>query len=136
MRSSKNKKLSKKKADTYFAKYIRFRDQDKGCCTCGKHIGSYYSDGDLVVEGDCGHFITRENETTRYDEKNCALQCHHCNRFKGGKQYEFSIYIDKRWGKGTAEKLLIQSKMRASARTQYDYEMIALKYREKLKEVA
>jgi hypothetical protein len=28
-----------------------------------------------------------------------------CNRFEGGRPYEFGIAIDKRWGKGTAARL-------------------------------
>ncbi len=124
MRQSKNIKLAKKKADTYFAEFIRARDIRRGCATCAGY-----------GTGDCGHFITRDNGHTRYDEKNCALQCIPCNRFKGGKQFEFSKYINMRWGEGTAEQLLIKSKMPGRPRRQYDYEQIAELYKTKLKEL-
>ena len=42
---------------------------------------------------------------TRFSYQNVAKQCKKCNRFEGGRPYEFSVAIDKRYGKGTAKKL-------------------------------
>ncbi len=42
---------------------------------------------------------------TRFDYKNVGKQCKKCNRFEGGRPYEFGIAIDKRWGEGTAKEL-------------------------------
>jgi hypothetical protein len=42
---------------------------------------------------------------TRYDEKNCALQCAKCNTFNQGEQYLFSKAIDDIYGEGTADEL-------------------------------
>ncbi len=119
---SKSKKLAKLKADKYFSLYIRERDKDKPCCTCGKRSNLK----------DAGHFISREKEATRYDEKNVHGQCQECNRFKYGKQYEHSLHIDKLYGKGTAESLLLKSRMTCK-RNQFDYEMIAEEFKNKLK---
>ena len=47
---------------------------------------------------------------TRFDYRNVAGQCKKENRFEGGKPYEFGLEIDKRFGKGTAEKLFKLSK--------------------------
>ena len=52
-----------------------------------------------------GHFQSRRFMATRYDEKNCAVQCIGCNCFKQGEQFRFSIYIDSKYGEGTAEYL-------------------------------
>jgi hypothetical protein len=130
VRTSRTKKLSKAKADKKFSEYIRRRDADKDgyikCCTCPtkKHW----------KEMDCGHFISRRYEATRHNDKNAGPQCPHCNRFNQGKQFEFAKYVDKRWGEGTADELLLLSKW-ICKRNQYDYEMIAQEYDEKIKKL-
>lgn len=92
--------------DKAFSIFIRLRDiNDDGyssCVTCGKLM--------TLKTSQCGHFISRIHYATRWEEKNCAAQCVACNMFKQGKQYEFGLAIDKRYGVGTAQKLLIQSK--------------------------
>jgi hypothetical protein len=119
---SKTKSLSKKKADTYFAQFIRLRDKDKPCITCGQ----------FKSDKDCGHFISRRFDSTRYDEKNANGQCLTCNRFQYGNQYAHGKAIDKLYGEGTADSLHLKSRM-MSNRNQYDYEVIAETYREKIK---
>jgi 5-methylcytosine-specific restriction endonuclease McrA len=95
------------KLDTSFSEFVRLRDSDHQgvckCITCGdfKHWQSI----------DCGHFITRDNMSTRWDEQNCNAQCQHCNRFKSGKQFEHGLAIDKKYKEpGLAAKLHIKSK--------------------------
>ncbi len=115
-------KKSKAKADRYFSSFIRERDKDKPCVTCGK-----YTD-----KKDCGHFISRRFESTRFDEKNSHGQCQKCNRFEYGNQFEHGIKIDDMYGDGTAKQLHIKSKMLCK-RNKFDYEEIATYYREKIK---
>ena len=92
--------------DKVFSIFIRLRDiDDEGfsyCVTCGKPM--------TLKTSQCGHFISRRHFATRWEEKNCAAQCVGCNMFAQGKQYEFGLAIDMRFGVGTAQKLLIQSK--------------------------
>lgn len=127
MRASKNKSLAKKKCDRYFSKYIRKRDTDyRGigqCITCGKHVS--------IKSADAGHFIRRDREATRYDERNVNLQCRECNRFKSGEQFEHAKAIDEKYGEGTADELLQKSKMRCRRR-QDDYEWLSKEFKEKL----
>ena len=60
---------------------------------------------------DAGHFVTRENMGTRWEEENVNAQCPHCNRFKSGKQYEHGLAIDQKYKKaGTASLLVIKGK--------------------------
>lgn len=96
-----------KEADKYFSLMIRQRDADRDdfcrCITCG--VRKHWK------EMDCGHFISRKHKSTRYDPQNCAAQCKGCNIFSQGKQFEFGLAIDRRYGQGTAEKLLLKSKM-------------------------
>lgn len=108
-KKSKKKSDSKKlidKLDAIFSQFIRLRDSnDKGLCRC---ITSGQIDEWKAM--DAGHFISRNHMATRWEEKNVHAQSRKDNRFLGGRQYEHSLAIDKKYGEGTAEKLLIQSK--------------------------
>jgi len=109
------------------SEYVRRRDANYGglclCPTCGapKHW----------KEMDAGHFISRDRKSTKFDERNIHAQCPACNRFKSGKQYEMSIYIDQKYGQGTANSLLIKSKQRVR-RKRFDYEFLITEFKEKL----
>lgn len=124
LKTNNLKKKSKAKADRYFSKYIRLRDKDKPCITCGKY-------GDK----DCGHFISRRFEATRFDEKNVHGQCIKCNRFEYGNQYEHGKAIDRLYGEGSADFLLQRSKMLCK-RSAADYEYIAQEYKQKVNAIS
>jgi hypothetical protein len=120
---SASKALAKAKADRYFSEYIRLRDSVGGvavCCTCGSRVSEF----------DCGHFITRAQEATRYDEQNAHAQCLSCNRFKHGRQFEHGLHVDRVHGEGTAVKIHIKSRILCK-RKQADYEWIAQEFKEK-----
>ena len=92
----------KKELDKWFSLFIRLRDATpEGLCqcfTCGKV--SHYKTG---MQN--GHFQSRKHLTTRWDLKNCQVQCVGCNMFKAGEQYKFSISLDAKYGEGTSEEL-------------------------------
>lgn len=113
------------KADKYFSLYIRKLNSVNDYCVCITCGRSFH-----WKNIDCGHFISRAFQATRYDEKNVSPQCKHCNRFSQGVQFQFSLAIDKKYGAGMAEKLLMKSKMYCK-RNRYDYEFIADMYRGK-----
>jgi len=103
-----SKKISRsklvKKLDTIFSQYIRLKNSvdDKATCfTCGKV--------DHWKKLQCGHFQSRKHYSTRWDEINCQVQCAGCNVFKYGEQYKFSVNLDAKYGKGTAERLHIKA---------------------------
>src|SRR6187401_1190895 len=82
------------KLDTVFSEFIRLRDSDmQGICKC-------ITSGEFFHWRDCdaGHFITRENMATRWDEQNVNAQGIGDNRFKSGKQFEHGLAIDKKHG--------------------------------------
>lgn len=93
----------KKKLDKVFSEFIRLRDSDENgyvrCCTCG--VVKFWR------EVDNGHGITRGELATRFDERNCMTQCKRCN-MRGGEQYLFSQEVDRRFGEGTWEELMVQ----------------------------
>ena len=73
----------KKTQDRYFNPYIRLRDRDLPCVSCGR------SDGEIDYSGvggkwDCGHYKTRGAfPELRFDERNAAKQCKKCNGGSG-----------------------------------------------------
>jgi len=90
--------------DRVFSLYIRKRDSVNGkntCFTCGKIS--------TIAEMDAGHFMLRDRAATRYSEINVQPQCRSCNRFKNGKQFEFGIALDEKYGEGTAKELIEKS---------------------------
>jgi len=99
----KRQKFKKSTADKWFSIYIRVRDIIEGshgfcrCITC--NTAHHWK------EGDCGHFQTRDNPMTRFDERNSNFQCTACNRFKKGNQYKHGKVIDRIYGEGTADIL-------------------------------
>lgn len=119
---------AKAKADKYFSLYVRQRDANfmglVRCCTSG----TWHHWKNL----DCGHFMSRRFEATRYDEKNTGPQSRSSNRFNQGEQYKFGLYLDRKYGPKTAEKVTIKSRM-FSKRNRYDYEQIANEYKSKIK---
>jgi Bacteriophage Lambda NinG protein len=70
---------------------IRERDAGQTCISCGKF---------RTLEA--GHFRTSTHGTTRFHPWNLNGQCASCNRFAGGVTYEYSVTLDKKFGKGTA----------------------------------
>lgn len=102
----KSRKNIVKRLDTVFSLYIRLREAENEiveCFTCSKK--SHFKKG-----MQCGHFQSRKNYSTRWDPDNCRVQCYVCNVMKYGEQYKFGLKLDKLFGKGTAESLLIKSK--------------------------
>lgn len=94
----------KAKLDTVFADYIRQRDGVNGkgqCISCGEIFP--------IKDLDAGHFRSRRSNSTRYDERNVALQCRRCNRFNSGESYQFGLALDEKYGEGTALELLKKS---------------------------
>lgn len=124
------KSTLKRKLDILFSQYIRLRDTDESghgeCITCNKRI--------FWKDGDAGHFVTRNNLSTRFDERNVHLQCRRCNRFHGGMQYIHGQRIEWKYGCGTSEELFRQSRQTRKISVPEYEEMIA-KYKERIVEL-
>jgi hypothetical protein len=95
------------KLDNVFSQYIRLRESKNGiveCFTCGK---KEYWKGKGMQNG---HFMSRKHFSTRWDETNCQVQCVGCNVYGAGQQFIFSKNLDQKYGEGTAEAMLQQSR--------------------------
>lgn len=84
----------KKKAIQVFNSWVRARDKENGCISCGgnvDHAGHYYS---------AGHY-----DALRFNEDNCHGQCISCNFHKSGNLIKYGINLEKKIGKERIEKL-------------------------------
>ena len=82
-------------AVTHFHKYIRRRDQDKPCISCGKYTllqaGHFYSAG--------------SNPVVRFNEDNVHGQCKKCNYFLSGNLLPYSKNLIDKIGQDRYNKL-------------------------------
>lgn len=79
-----------KEAQIEFNRYIRERDRDLPCISCGRfHGGSY----------DAGHYRSvGAAPQLRFDEDNCHKQCVPCNQHKSGNAIEYRRGLVERIG--------------------------------------
>lgn len=92
----KNVSSLKKELDRVFSIFIRQRD--KGICfTCGRFFG--------WQKVQCGHFVARQHNSTRYDERNCNAQCYACNMLYGGRADDYALNLEAKYGKGIVAEL-------------------------------
>lgn len=90
-----------KRLDSIFSKYIRQKYAKNGvvkCFTCDREYP--------IKSIQNGHFMSRKNYATRWDEDNCRPQCYGCNVMQQGQQYIFA----QRLGKEKAEQMYLLSK--------------------------
>ena len=121
-------KLAIKSADKQFSIFIRLRDSNKQgyakCCTCWrkKHWKKM----------DCGHYIKRQFLSTRWDERNCAIQCKSCNKFEQGAQDKHAEYIRKKYGQKVLDELEFKHSYEKRHKTKFyvfELQKIACKYK-------
>jgi hypothetical protein len=116
----KSIKTLKKKLWKIFSQYIRNRDRNI-CISCGQmgnHAGHFASKGS-------GHRLL-------FDERNVNCQCAKCNTFLHGNLWEYGKALDRKYGPGTADSLLIENKTPKKWTVQELEDMIEY-YKEKLK---
>jgi len=87
----------KKKVQIVFNKWIRERDVEEGCISCGNKNATSYDAGHYLAQGSTG--------ALRYNERNVHKQCTSCNRFKHGNLIEYRINLIKKIGLNNVEYL-------------------------------
>ena len=119
-----------KKLDNIFSQYIRLREADNSgfttCFTCGKK--------DHWKKLQNGHFQSRRHYATRWDERNCQVQCSGCNVFKYGEQFLFAKYLDERFYAGLSDELYFKSKQIVKF-SNLDIELLITKYKDIVKDL-
>ncbi len=114
-----------------FSDYIRLRDfiEYGGKCVSCNHRVEHWKDADP------GHFIsvTSGNFETCFAEDNVHLQCKRCNNptWTPDASLPYRVELDRRLGKGTADKIIARSKLPAKAYSTLEYGRAITHYKEK-----
>ena len=91
-----------KEAQAAFNAYVRARDKDDACISCGNYVL-----GDQIGGGwDAGHYrSTGSAPHLRFHLHNCHKQCVKCNRFLSGNVAEYRKGLIKKIGIEKVEAL-------------------------------
>lgn len=84
-------------AQAVFNKYIRLRDKDEPCISCGRfHQGQYHA----------GHYRSvGSSPELRYNELNCHKQCSVCNNYLSSNAVNYRIGLVRKIGIANVEAL-------------------------------
>ncbi len=108
-----------KKAQTVFNSWIRQRDLNSGCISCGAKVeqaGHYFSQG---------HY-----SALRFSEVNTNGQCVRCNMFLSGNLIKYRQGLIKRYGAERVELLEVSAELRRATKyTRTELEFIIEKYK-------
>ena len=115
-----------REAQTAFNAFIRARDADMPCISCGRHhAGQYHA----------GHYLsTGARPELRFDESNVHKQCQPCNTHLHGNLVLYRIGLIKRIGLGKVEWL--EGPHSAKKYTHEELRQIKASYAAKAKELA
>lgn len=85
-----------REAQKSFNKYIRLRDRNLPCISCGTQSAKW----------DAGHYrTTGAAPELRFDEDNCHKQCMHCNSHRSGNIVPYRQELLRRIGEARLEAL-------------------------------
>ncbi|HEK2896785.1 recombination protein NinG [Proteus terrae] len=114
-----------KQAQTAFNAFIRERDKDEPCISCGRfHDGQYHA----------GHYrTTKAMPELRFDEDNVHKQCAPCNNHLSGNIENYTPRLIEKIGQERFDRLMGSHELPKWKRE--DYERIRDHYRAKLKEL-
>jgi len=108
----------KAKAQSTFNAFIRNRDKELGCISCGSkidHAGHYFSSG---------HY-----SALTFDETNVHGQCLKCNNFLHGNLIMYRIGLVERYGDKYVIKLESKSKNKVYKYSREELQDVILKYK-------
>ena len=92
-----DKSKLKEKAQFWFNKFIRLRDKNLPCISCGHTQGRQFHAGHFRPVG--------ANQQLRFNEFNCHKQCSICNNYKSGNLADYRINLINRIGLENVEAL-------------------------------
>ena len=95
-------------ADGVYSQYVRMRDADANgyvmCITCKK---TFFWNDKMSI----GHFISRKQWPTRFDDRNTDPQCLYCNSYCEGMKPQHYQYVEDRYGREVIDELIVKSKL-------------------------
>src|SRR5687767_4966991 len=102
-----------KKCQDVFNAYIRARDRDKGCISCGRSVD------------EAGHYFSQGHHSAlRFNETNTNGQCTKCNCFLHGNLIHYRSGLVKRYGE--EKVLLLESSARHAVKKWPRFELEGL----------
>ena len=119
-----DKSMLTPKAQAAFNKFIRERDKDLACISCGREHGGQYHAGHYKSVG--------ARKDLRFNEDNCHKQCSVCNNHLSGNLAEYTPRLIAKIGKARYEKLLEVS---TRSYTVEELKTIIKKYKKKYEEL-
>jgi len=97
--SLKTKQDYIKELQVVFNRFIRLRDKDYPCISCGKKLGAKY---------DAGHYRSAGgNPELRFEENNVHAQCVYCNQHLHGNLINYRLGLIDRYGLAVVDWLEI-----------------------------
>lgn len=103
--------------------FIRERDREQPCISCGTHDAE---------EWHAGHWISvGASSGTRFDPANIHKQCRQCNYFGGGKAQDYEVRLPARIGPAEVDRL--KNAPRSRKWTREECQAIEIEYKTKLK---
>ena len=114
-----------KAAQIVFNKYIRERDKNETCISCGN----------IPKKSNAGHFWNANNHwNVRFDEDNVHLQCERCNSFLSGNLIEYRANLITKIGAERFSQL--EAKARVTRKfTKDELKEIIKKYKELVRDM-
>lgn len=98
-----------KEAQQSVNKYIRLRDRNKSCISCGVPLVSEQLGGGF----DAGHYLSRgSSPQLRFYTLNIHGQCKRCNRHLGGNYQQFRLGLIDRLGVAKVEQIEADNRSR------------------------
>lgn len=113
-----------KAAQIVFNKFIRIRDKDKPCISCGSKLENKFDAGHYFSSG--GH------KAVTFDEDNVHGQCVACNQWKHGNLIQYQIGIEQRIG-GDRLIQLHEKAHKAAKYTREELRELIATYKQKIK---
>lgn len=108
-----------------FQKYIRLRDKDLPCISCGNLNTNDWAGGHYFNAGMYSGLI--------FDERNCHKQCNtYCNKYLSGNLLEYRKGLIERYGNNFVEKLEFDSNLKRNYKYSRE-ELIAKKFQYDIK---
>ena len=116
----------KKKVQTVFNNYIRLRDMQKGCISCGTPL--------QLRKFDAGHYYPTTYQGIRFHENNVHGQCVPCNRNKHGNIHEYRKRITERISQEELDWLDENRNIKLNL-NKIELEELYIKYKKMIKEI-
>lgn len=110
---AKNLPTMKKEVRYWLHRFVRLRDQDKGCISCG----DAFTTGAIGGDYDAGHFRSVGSAAhLQFDLRNIHGQCKHCNHRLAGNPQAYERNLRLRFDDQMVDELLADQEPRKHSR--------------------